>query len=137
MSLGQKQDPSLESLNRLFRIVGISTGVILAGPLMLVSCVVVTQYRKDRDFEDLLKPSIHFIEAFQMTNHRLPSQREFAARPNAEPNYMVQYLRVSEYPHFAKEGARTEIDFCVTTWRGENSTFYYSWKKGFDIVEPR
>lgn len=136
MSLGPKHSASLSFLNRLFLVVGLSTAFVVGGVVLLILGGISKQNQKDRDYEDSLRPSIRFIETFQKAKHRLPTDEEFAARPNAEPSDQIRYERVSDYPELKKEGERPGTDFRVSTWRGESSTYYFSWKKSFEIVDP-
>jgi len=129
---------SLPLLNRILKIIVVVALLFFGGVGLLLFFAIQKQDGKDRDFEKRLSPSIQFVEGFVAKNHRLPSDAEFAKRPSATAdNGGIDITgKDSADPAFASHGGKTSRDFCVRVWRGEDWTYYFSWNKKYDIVEP-
>ena len=80
-------------LRRVMPIIFWTAGLLLAGVVLLVLGTVPNQWRKDRDYERKLRPSIAFVESFERAHHRLPSDAEFEKRPSASEDWMVDLLQ--------------------------------------------
>ena len=125
-------------LRRAMPIIFWSAGLFLLGVVLLVLGAVAGQWRRDRDYERKLAPSIAFVESFERANHRLPSDAEFEKRPSASEDWMLDLVTADSMDTAFKNhgGGKTKGDFAVRIWRGEQWTYYFSWNREYDIVEP-
>ena len=124
-------------LKRAMPIIFWAAGLFIVGVVSLVLGTLPGQWRRDRDYEAKLQPSIEFVQSVQRTKHRLPTDAEFASRPSAQTDWMVDLVTAdSSDAAFVTHGGKTKSDFAVRIWRGETWTYYFSGSKKFDIVEP-
>lgn len=128
---------SLPLLNRVVKIIAVVALLFFGGVALLIFFGLQKQDDKDRDYEKKLSPSIHFVEGFAARNGRLPSDAEFGKRPSTKTDWMIDLItKDSSDSAFRSHGGTTKRDFCVRIWRGEMWTYYFSWNKKYDIVEP-
>ena len=115
-----------------------SAGLFLASVCLLVLSAVAGQWRRDRDYQRKLAPSIAFVQSFERAHHRLPCDAEFEKRPSASEDWMVDLMTAdsADAAFKARGGGKNAGDFALRVWRGEQWTVYYSWNREFDIVEP-
>ena len=115
-----------------------ATAMIFVGVCLLIVLSVPGQRRRDRDYERKLQPSIAFVESFEAKNRRLPSDEEFDARPGAAREQMIDLIQANsaDAAFKAHGGGKSKSDFAVRVWRGEQWTYYFSWSREFEIVEP-
>lgn len=124
-------------LRRAMPIIFCSAGVFIALVTLLVLGAVDSQWRRDRDYERKLAPSIAFVESFESKYRRLPSDAEFGNRPSASEDWMVDLITSdSADAAFKAHGGKTKNDFAVRIWRGEQWTYYFSGSREYDIIEP-
>ena len=114
------------------------TSVLFFGAAgLFVVSLIFDQILRDREFETKLSASIQFVEAFKTTSRRLPSDAEFQRRPSAKRDWMVDLVAGNSADAAWKlHGGKTSLDYCVRIWRGESWTYYFSWDKSYDIVDP-
>ena len=129
---------TLPLLNRILKIIVVAALLFSGGVGLLLFSGIQEQNEKDRDFEKKLSPSLHFIEGFTARNGRLPSDTEFGKRPSDKNDGEgIDFTgKDSADPAFKSHGGKTNRDFCVRIWRGESWTYYFSWNKKYDIVDP-
>ena len=124
-------------LRRALPIIFWSAALIIAFAALLVVGAVAGQWRRDRDYERKLAPSIAFVESFRRAYHRLPSGTEFEKRPSASQDWMIDLVTLdSADTAFKAHGGQSKSDFALRVWRGEQWTVYYSWNRKYEIVEP-
>lgn len=124
-------------LRRAMPVIFWMAGLFTVGVCLLVLGTISSQWRRDRDYEAKLQPSIEFVESIERAKHRLPSDAEFDGRPSAQSDWMVDLItQDSSDSAFKSHGGTAKSDFAVRIWRGEQWTYYFSWSKKFDIVEP-
>lgn len=125
-------------VRRAMPIIFWSAGLFIAFVVLLVLGALSSQHRRDREYEAKLRPSIAFVESFRRANYRLPSDAEFEDRMGAPSEHGIDLLQFdSAEPAFKSHGGgKTKGDFAVRVWRGEQWTYYFSWNRQFDIVEP-
>ncbi len=113
-----------------------SAGLFLFAIVLLVLSATAGQWRRDRDYQRKLAPSIAFIESFKNKHHRLPSDAEFAKRPSASGDWMVDLITSDSMDAAFKAQCGGKTDYAVRIWRGEQWTYYYGWKRDYEIIAP-
>ena len=124
-------------LRRAMPIIFCGAGLFIALVVLFALSATASQWKKDRDYERKLAPSIAFVESFERAHHRLPSDKEFGKRPSASKDGMVDLVTAdSADAAFKAHGGQSKSDFALRVWRGEQWTVYYSWNRKYEIVEP-
>ncbi|RYZ78884.1 MAG: hypothetical protein EOP06_28250 [Proteobacteria bacterium] len=128
---------SLPLANRILKIIALVGGLFFGAVVLLVLYADRAQAKRDHQFEQRLLPSIQFVQTFESTKGRLPSEQEFTKRSSAKTDWMIGLItKNSSDVAFASHGGKRNKDFCLRIWRGESWTYYFSWNGKFDIVEP-
>ncbi len=128
---------SLPLFNRVVKTIAFVSLLFFGGVGLLIFSGSQKQDDKDRDYEKKLSASIQFVENFTTRKGRLPSEAEFGKRPSAQTGEVVDLItKDSVDSAFKSHGGTAKRDFCVRIWRGEQWTYYFSWNKKYDVVEP-
>ena len=84
-----------------------------------------------REIGSSLSAAASFVEDFQQTTGRLPSQTEFASWASSQPDRVHDFMRceTTAFPEgVVKEfGPAPPGSFLLTYWRGEWNEYYASW----------
>ena len=126
-------------LRRALPVIFWAAGLFLLSVVLLVLGAVAGQWRRGREFEKKLQPSIAWVESYEKSHQRLPTLEEFRSRPGAEKGDNAgTWLETDGFWNCPDKPTanRNARSFCVQIWRGEDTLHYHSWNREYVIVEP-
>jgi hypothetical protein len=115
-------------MKTLLKIWAFTSGVTILLLILFIASLSIKQVRKTKEFTgEHLIPLANFIEGFQSSNGRLPTDTELKNWTQTHEEYAVSYF--TNKPPFMDKWGVAGKDFVVGVWRGERFWYYSSWDK--------